>query len=373
MVYAIVAASSSVTAVTEDENDTTDVNVTVLSDIAVDVKPEELDYIDTKVGDFNGTSNQSFTAVEIENTGSEYINRIWLNTTEPSSDPFGTGSAANYDAANFMYVRPNNDSGLLAGDDENFLPANRKEFMETNNNTDADSEDSLDVPSYISAPAGSPYTLRGGQSFSSADFVEVGRVTFGDEWFFFAVPNDNDCDGTGNEFVRFGNTSHTPDTFGTVDFQDNPNDGDPADYEDHNLTVLSNSDYGLTQSGLQGGNGIDVSGLDTDQDGDSDSVDFDLAVWCGHGNSGSQSAAVQPHAYVLRYNPTAVGASDLSSEAGSATTFLIDASNTDNMLAPGGRVTVDTGVHIPLGVPEGTVSNGKLRVFVTADTSADTS
>lgn len=121
-------------------DDQMDIDMAVTSSVELDVKPENLNYPNMDVGSRQVNSERNFVSLSLQNTGSEYIDRIWVESSTPSSDPFRTGESTGsstdggaHDAGNFMQVRPQtaedtalNDSIYRASDAYHFI--NRKEF-----------------------------------------------------------------------------------------------------------------------------------------------------------------------------------------------------------------------------------------------------
>lgn len=358
----VAAALMTGTAVAADYDKNTsepaNVSVTVSSTIAVDVKPDSLTYGDTEVGSFNGSSSaNNFTAIEVENTGSEYIDRIWLNTTEPASDPFGTGSAANYDAGNFMQVKVVSDDNVGVTSTSEYHFINRLEYLKTDNSTTlTGSNFESDIPSYLKLPTGSGTTSRQGDSIGTAGQVDVGRLRMGNEDFFFIMPHaeTSTCDGTNNAFIRLANVSQTDTRLGTVDFRDSA-----SNWRDYSLQQAGSSSFGITTGGSTSGLKLNMSDGSTRQ--------YDLLTNC-------DESSEQPHVYMLKYNVNARGIDDVSNTGdGTSNQFVLDDQSQSGALAPGDAITLETGVQIPEGVAQGSVTQGKLRVLVTADTTLDTS
>lgn len=349
---AVLMAGTATAQVTENDSEDSSVDVSVSSTIAVDVKPEAFSFSNAEVGATNSSSDDGFNAIEIENTGSEYINRIWLNTSVPSADPFGTGSAANYDAANFLRVQPGDD---LNGNSQPDLFVNRREYHWTNNASAITGPSTFDrdTPEFITAPATEDYTTEG--TSTAYDYVEIGAFRNNNERIYYAIPHNGQCDGAGDAVLRVANQSTTSTELGGVDFTD---DGDA--FVEYTINQLSGSDYGVSGAG-NSPNGVTLNWSDTDRT-------YDVLTNCD-GDYG-QSNTVR-----TRYNINALGADDVTTD-GQASQFLLketDSSNTGNMLAPGDLKTVFTGISVPEGVAQGSVGTGTLRVLVTADTSATTS
>ena len=93
-----------------EANDTVIINVTVRKVAMVSIDPDKLSWVDVPPGGVGDGSNEetgNYTGVWIENIGSANISYVWLNSTYPSSRPFGTGNPLAYDAGNFVVVTPN--------------------------------------------------------------------------------------------------------------------------------------------------------------------------------------------------------------------------------------------------------------------------
>lgn len=334
------------TGAAQDATESANYSVTIDSTTAIDVQPTALNYSNIEVGSqTTQSSDAGYTAVELENIGSEYIDTAWINSTIPTSAPFGSGSAANYDAGNFIQIRPANDTGILQGDTDDFHHVNRIEYME--------SASSGDVPSYIQ--------WDGNYNGNDPGAHYVGRFRMGSEERFFVIAdvNDNGCDGTDNDPIRVAEVSRSDTQRGTIDFTDSG-----SDYKEYNITTPGAGDYGVTDSGPS--NSINGVVLRKDK-GTANEVNrtYDALTRCSP-SSGS------PHVIRTRYNIDAAGTSDMTS-SGVASEYLINAANEDRALAPGQSVTLETAIEVPNGVAQGSVSEGTLRVLVTSDTTFDTS
>jgi len=92
--------------------DRANITVTVNQKTIIDITPEVMDFglVDpgTRVYSYNvsdGTNNViELSQFEVENLGSTNLTKIWLNVTQPTSNPFGTGNAALYDPGNWIAV-----------------------------------------------------------------------------------------------------------------------------------------------------------------------------------------------------------------------------------------------------------------------------
>jgi len=95
-----------------NDTDQASVVVTISGLSLIDISPEVMNFTIMNPGEvksyYNNTegSNSGFyvTGFQIENVGSANITYVWLNTTQPNSDPFGTGNPNLYDPANFIAV-----------------------------------------------------------------------------------------------------------------------------------------------------------------------------------------------------------------------------------------------------------------------------
>jgi hypothetical protein len=92
--------------------DTIDLWVYVAQKTMVDIQPDDLGWYGVDPGtETNASQLVGWTAkkpaIQIENIGSTNISRIWFNSTYPASNPFGGGSANDYDAGNFVVVKNN--------------------------------------------------------------------------------------------------------------------------------------------------------------------------------------------------------------------------------------------------------------------------
>lgn len=365
-----VGLAMNVGAVSENDTESSDVNVTIASTVAVDLHPEQLTYPQATVGSQVTSTDRSFTSVDIENVGSEYIDQIWVETTQPGSEPFGTGLPGNYDAGNFFQIKPNNASGKLKGDSDAYHFVNRIEYATYN--------DSL-VPSYINAPSSGTYESTTGSA--SANDVAVGRFRVGDEEYFFAIPvsgGSGSCDGTGgHNTLLVAKQPHTETSTTPIDFTDGT--GYPGiegkDYIKYNITELTDTGegFGLTDSGPAdyGANGVTIRrNFGTAQEVNRT---YDALVKCDtNGESGLQLTDV-PRVIRTRYNVEEGGASDLTDDSNGPMTFLMSTITPSEMLLPGEAVTLDTAIEVPRGVSQGQMTEGTFTVYVTADTSASVS
>ena len=269
-----------------------------------------------------------------------------MNNSVPTTDPYGSGAASNYDAGNFLEVRPADFDGTP---DTTWYPINKKVYMSSNTD-DGGGNAVTDIPSFIQVPN------------SGWTSYEVGEINRGNETIYFAINSDSGvCDGSGGATVRVGNVSATDSRLGTVDFTDSSEYG----WVEYSLSEVTGADYGVTQGTSDGFSGTSGVGLNWTY---SDSIlDLDLMTRC-------DDSVAQPSAFVNKYNINTASADDLTTGSGESTQFLLsETSGTEsNMLAPGDERTVSTAVNIPEGVAAGDVGAGNLRVLITADPDANT-
>lgn len=354
--------SNSPTGSDESQNGSATINVSVTSTTAIDVKPESLDFSNLAVGTQTTTgtnSGNSFGSFELENIGSEYIDRVWIGGTAPDSNPFGTGNASQYDAGNFLQVKPSNSSSKssIRGNTSTYHYVNRYEYPNSWTGTTGE------IPSYIQADPANAY---GGASDSY-----VGRFRAGDEWYFYAIftgtSGSNDvCDGSGSAEMRLGDTPHSSSQFGTVNFEDAG-----TDYTTYEINSTSGS-YGYTTGGPPAETGVRLEF--TDSNGKAFYREYDVLTLC---DSGSKPVADAPQTIRTRYNVQAGDVNDLTAggEITDRAQFLLDAdsSSPDTMLLPGEGITVDTAIEVPQGVSQGSVQQGQITFYVTSDYDAQIS
>lgn len=346
------------------------VNVTVASQTAIDVHPQALKYESINPGNVAGSSSESnkFGKVELENVGSTDIEAVWVNSTQTTSqDPFfGSSDPSAFDSGNMLQVRPTRTTGPLQGDTSNYNFVNRREYGAFNNSLN---------PEYINAPdAGNYYVDNSGSTDAQASDVAVGRFRVGDQEYFWALPVGSNaaCDGSGtNTFnsLFVAKKPHNASTTIPVDFtsdEDPDNDGDDGyaaingrDYRIHNLTTTGAGDYGITGEG---------TGVTLDDPSDGESRKYDILAECDTDNDGTQEDTDAAHTIRTRYNVEAGGNSDIASNAGAATQYLMNGGS--NQLDPGQSVKLDVRVMVPRGVPQGVISEGVLHVVVSTSNAS---
>ena len=169
--------------------------------------------------------------------------------------------------------------------------------------------------------------------------------------------------GSGDSILRVGNTPHSSDQFGTVDFTSQGN----TDYTEYDITQTGGT-YGIASNAPGSDTGVRLSF--TDSNGDTFYREYDVLTVCDT----DKAVADEPHIIRTRYNVQAGDATDLTAGdlTGSRAQFLLDApsSTESSMLLPGEGITIDTAIEVPQGVPAGSVQEGELTFFVTSDDDA---
>ena len=337
----IIGSTLGAAQITVDTKKSTDINVTVNQEVALDVDPKTLSYSNVNVGEQVTTSDRDYRGITVENTGSEYIDKIWVNASTPSQRPFGSGIPTRYDAGNFMQVKLNTtDAGVDGAIVDKYYFINRQEFEVP--------ESSL--PAYIVAPEDQVTLPNQGTVASNSGDVKVGRFRRGNEelWFIIATAEDDssdNCDGTTGEdsMLRIANVSSTPSRLGTVDFTDDNNGG----WKEYNIDEFGSTMYGISEQSIP----LEYS---------TETLNYDILTSCDNSMNTVRT----------KFAVDVFDTNDLTT-SGSETEFLVNAGTTPgNMLLPGSTLPIQTAVQVPTGVAAGEVTQGKLTLFATANVSA---
>lgn len=332
LVVLAVGMASTATAETADDTENTDVNVTVSSETALDVKPDQLTYEQVAVGDRQVTTDNDhgYDSVKVENTGSNDIQRVWLNTSFPTSNPFGQGDTNAHDSANFLQVKPLGDSTNIRGNNTTYHYPQRYEYFQDNSPL-------VDL----------------GDFESEYGTVDVGRIRVGNNEFYFALGYDSACD-TGSE-LRVGQTPSTPSSIGTNYFDSSNSDAWTA----HNITTTVGTNYGITNESVSLPLDGTVDGISEDE-----TQSYDVLTKC---DGLSNVAPTEPHLILTRYNVEAGNADNIESTEGSGgegdVATEVWRSTGSGALSPGQSFEVDVAVQIPRGVPNGDITEGTLTVY----------
>jgi hypothetical protein len=330
-------------------NETADVDVRVTSQVAIDITPENLNYPFVDLGEQELVSNESHRSVTIRNTGSEAIDRVWVNASTPVNDPFGDGSGT-FEAGNFFQINiskstvnrfptPTPDAA------SSYHYVNRIEYM---------FQDEDEVPSFIVAPNGTDRLEIGGTSNdddgTAPSEIETGALRVGGQEYYFTVleASSGGCDGDGDAKIRIGNTPFTSSQEGTFDFTDDGPDDQPRDF----------TEYDIEQG--ESGNGVGVVVPDEDNLVDLGTRDYELLTRCDDNVPDNEESVLR-----TRYNPTALAFDDLSANGDAQ--FIFSASDEGDQIEPSQFITLDTAVEVPRGVDQGQMDTGTFRVYVTSD------
>jgi hypothetical protein len=331
-------------------NGSADVEVRVTSQVAVDITPETLDYPFVDLGEQELISNESHRSVTVRNTGSEPIDRVWVNASTPSNDPFGDG-AGTFEAGNFFQINisestVNRFSSQTPDPASSYHYVNRAEYM---------FQDEDEVPSFIVAPNGTGEVTIGGSgggTGTAPSELEIGALRVGGQEYYFTVLEDpsGGCTGAGSAEIRIANTPFTSSQEGTIDFTDDGPDQQPIDYTVHTI------------SEVEAGNGIGVvNPTNSDSRVDLGSREYSLLTSCD-----TTVADDRENILRTRYNPTASDFDDLAENGGGAQ-FIFSSSTKANSIQPSQFITLDTGVEVPRGVDQGSMETGTFRLYVTSD------
>ncbi|MFB6199832.1 MAG: hypothetical protein ABEJ83_03060 [Candidatus Nanohaloarchaea archaeon] len=274
---------------------------------AIDISPSTLAYQGVAPGEMLSeatASEENFTHVELENIGSTNITQVWMNASVPQSNPFGTGVTGNYDAGNFIQIKPESDPELQVNSNGDFTFVNRKEFNET------------DELSYI---------------FTPSDSWDYGRFRLGEQEVFWAINTSGSSCQTGSGQFRVGVNPHNQTATGSNDFR----------------TV--NGEYtSYSPVSVPGG----VVAQDVWINTSSTTRQYDVKLECG----GASTTAIRS-----RYNPGVI-----NDTAESAVTPIVAQSGniaSEAAMQPGENFAVNVSVNVPQGVARGQVDQGTLRVL----------
>lgn len=299
----IIATSASALQVNDTETAT--IGVTISEVVQVNLDPSAYTWSALNPGDEgNGSTEASgFGALQVENIGSHNITHLWFNVTQPSSRPFGTGEATNWNAGNFIVLQ--NQSG---GD---FYFIDRVEWNDSRGLV------------YVKDPEGSlPYDI--------AEYT-VGRIKNATNEYMFMINYTDDCNETG-AMLWIGHSPHTAGSSGYIDFQDD-----------------NRENVSLTRGGTN--NEWGVGEID-----DGPLSGYCVAVYrtCGY-------------LRLYKTNMEAPGADAICTNNAYYTIGETGDSNpryNTAPLTPGASIIMNVRVRIPYGVYEGTVSPGTLTVLV---------
>jgi hypothetical protein len=301
--------------VANNGTDNSTVVVSVAEKTAVDISPDKLNYLGIDPGSVNATAtdggDESYDSVEIENIGSTNITHVWFNASVPADRPFGTGVPGEYNAGNFIQVKPTGDKSTKSPGYFSFV--NRKEFSTSN------------IPEYV---------------FREDNTWEIGRFRVADQEYFWAAQQgsaDGTACSTGTDTFRVGNAAHNKTATGSNDFRNGA-----GEFSNYDLSDGSDGDAG----DVVVSSAVNISG-----------ANYRVEVDCDPGTS--QVAVTRS-----RYNPE-LAEDELTSTVGNGAEFVLnETASSSSALQPGEHFNIDTRVSIPQGVAQGSVTDGFLRVLV---------
>lgn len=382
-VLVIIGMATTATAQSED----TEVSVDVDDTVALDVKPDQLDYTEVGSGDGDALlpgeqveqSDQGFEHVEIENIGSDRLDKIYAESDLHDEDPFGTvsGSSAEHNTGNLVLMstetvlndddyRDDLQTGVADVNDPVYL--NRIEYFEDTPpeyiqtlSTDDDANMEIDVGEGTSA---------GGE----VNEVDVARFRTGELSYITVFVETAD-----EELFLVGNTPETPTDLGTFDFTN--------DNEDEFTVIGLDTGEGDGEISAYTG-GFALANFDADSyesddpvlDGNSDLVDFGQ-------HPSLDDADVEERNYNLFLDrtdnnelvarvslntnfetPNGQG-TDVDSTGGQQ--FILDADGTeDESLQPGENFPVNFGVQLPNGIDNQNIQQGTVTLSAEAFTTS---
>jgi hypothetical protein len=284
----------------------TPVTVEVAQRVAVDVSPSQLNYRGLNPGSKASKTENNVEKIEVENIGSVDINKMWINSSTPSTNPFGSGISKKYESGNFIQIKSLGDLSTPQNKKHYFI--NRKEFNESND------------LSYISTEPGEDW--------------RYGRFKVKDQNLFWAVrANDGSCTTQGSD-LRVGKKPHNETFTGSNDFTD-----ESSEYTGYDLQPADGS-YVAPK--------VWVNTSKT-------SKQYDVVAKCGQKTWTIRTKHnIQPNGVDL----TSFSRSERSSE------YLINSARDGKSLQPGEQFSLNTAINIPLGVAQGTINTGTTRILV---------
>ena len=290
---------------TVNKTDSLAIYVTVSNLTMVDINPANLTWINIPPGT---ESNSTYAAagnkeaIQIENIGSTNISNIWLNVSQPTEIPFGSGDINNYDPGNFIILRRNNSN--------NWYFVDRKEYNESE-------------LIYLTLPTGS----------STDPNLAHGRLRSAKhEYFWIMNITGGACNSTD---FWIGNTPHNQTQTGTVDFTQacgNPTGAVAQDCRKGTFTETI-GDYGILNLSVGASATENYTVITTgDCSGNNVSVRFN------------------------HWNMDAPGTVD-----GTYASYLYTTS-----LVPGEHIIANVKIRVPYGTMAGTLPTGSLTVIAQA-------
>jgi len=360
---AAVFAISIVSAAPPASEDSEDLNVSVqvASQTWIDISPDHIRWYNVNPGadstnftdtDYSGSSTTNHDGIVVRNIGSTNIKTVWFNASYESSLPFGTGTLANYDVANYVLLSKadidGNSSAQMAVADYYYI--NKREYPEA-------------TRVFITA---SLYNTLTGRNIpylqtvypTAARNVTIGRLRDGqNEYLWSLLENDQgNCNKSATGVVthpefRIGLNPSNETAIGDIDLTDGCEVAGTCEQVTSWGTITGDIYYGTLNLDGNRWKGTVVR-LDVDCQG----VSF--VTWNKDlannqiGNPGDYSAN-----YWLA-NATSYAGSDFTQG-----TDLGDDARSSEILAPGEYYTGWLKIRLPWGIPAGTLDTGTITVL----------
>ncbi len=185
--------------------DEVDITITVAQKTLVDITPASLTWSNVDPGSQSGIDDGGYGSIQIENIGSTNITGVWFNNTYPSSNPFGSGTNASYNAGNFVVIKRDTESG-----DNAWMFPNRVEYNASNTIV------------YVTVPTGYYY----------------GRFRNASHEYFWGVDAGSGACNLNGRIFRIGIDEHNQSVTGDSDLSDG---GQGTRYYQYTLTQASNN------------------------------------------------------------------------------------------------------------------------------------
>ena len=286
----------------------------------IDITPDNMSFgtLDPGSRSINYTNEgmgagMSKTGFQIENIGSTNITNIWLNVTQPSERPFGTGDSTKYNAGNFMAVSINvsPDGNGIGHNSMSFV--DRLEYNETRHLI------------YLNLPL---------------DTKSYGRLRSGHNEYFWALYGDTtqcnaSSDGSGLNF-RIGLSAHNQTQTGTIDLVGGAED---VNWDTINLAAM-----------YEGGTNANWSY--STMSPNYITVDGPSSVYCVAAYLDCSKVRI------FRWNADAPGAESCGL---SGKGYAYNSTNSE--LFPGDSMAMNVEIRVPLGTPAGSIGTGYLTVI----------
>ena len=317
---------------------TNDLNVSVEigSKTIIDIQPKEFSW-GRGSGILPGTQANSsdeannYGQIMLENLGSNDIQQVWFNTTQPSQRPFGTGQAGNYDVGNFIALSNNGAAQFV----------NRAEFgIDRSGGAVNNGDDGI---LYVNAP----------------DNWDYGRFRNTSQEYFWTV--DDTVTDMGNSVFKIGYNPHNSTQTGSTDLSgdcdggDNPvADGNACNSYSLSTVTSGGSTYAYTdlEVGAQDGT---VVGTGLNNDGGQ--------IYCAIMEESQVTGTDRPKVNFVQWNKGMPGTGTGDCAMATNMTIGTDGVQSEPGIYPGDWLTMDIKANIPYGVVSGELNQGSLFVY----------